>query len=55
MKIKAIKNLNDYILKNHVYILKTTKQNIKLLYYTENNYYIVNDKIIKKYFKKSID
>lgn len=55
MKLKAIKTLNENIIKNNTYNLKTTKNNIQLLYYTENNYYIVNDKIIKKYFKKSID
>ena len=51
MQVKAIETINNYIVKDNIYKLITTKNDIQLLYYTEKNYYIVNDKIIKKYFK----
>lgn len=51
MQVKAIETINNYIIKDNIYKLITTKNDIQLLYYTEKNYYIVNDKIIKNILK----
>ena len=49
MKVKAMKTLNENIIKGNCYEIKTTKNGIKLLYWGKN-YYLINDKQIADNF-----